>query len=210
MRAEGVEAARPADGPGPTAVPPAAAPAPRQPLPARFWQYAGTIALLSCGVASFPLLAYHAQTTGLLTDAQVPVLFAVAMVIDGLAGLVVGRLYDRRGPFVLLGVPVAAALSVVAFSNDALWVWLGVAVWGLVHGILDSTVKAVVTELVPTGSRALAFGWLAFVRGMGLLVAGAVLGAAYDAGLGVLVPLVVGANTVAFVNLGVVLRRLPR
>lgn len=205
--ADGAEAA-PADGPGPTGERPVGAPAPRQPLPTRFWQYAGTIALLSCGVASFPLLAYHAQTTGLLTDAQVPVLFAVAMVVDGLAGLVVGRLYDRRGPLVLLGVPVVAALSVIAFSDNALWVWVGVAVWGLVHGILDSTVKAVVTELVPTGSRALAFGWLAFVRGMGLLVAGGVLGAAYDAGLGVLVPLVVGVNAVAFVGLGVVLRRL--
>ena len=32
----------------------------------------------------------------------------------------------------------------------------------------------------------------------------------YDAGLGVLVTLVVGANTVAFVGLAVVLRRLPR
>jgi hypothetical protein len=35
-------------------------------VPARFWQYAATIAILSCGTASFPLLAYHAQTRGLL------------------------------------------------------------------------------------------------------------------------------------------------
>lgn len=45
-------------------------------------------------------MAFHAQTTGLLPDALVPVLFALAMAVDGLSGLVVGRIYDRRGPLV--------------------------------------------------------------------------------------------------------------
>lgn len=36
-------------------------------LPRAFWQYVAAIAVLSCGVASFPLLAYHAQTRGLLS-----------------------------------------------------------------------------------------------------------------------------------------------
>ena len=33
-----------------------------QPLPALLWRYLGAVAVLSCGVASFPLLAFHAQT----------------------------------------------------------------------------------------------------------------------------------------------------
>ena len=177
-------------------------------LPARFWQYAGTIAVLSCGIASFPLLAYHAQTTGLLTDAQVPILFAVAMFVDGASGLVMGRIYDRSGPRTLLAVPIAAGASVIAFSQNVVWVWVGVAIWGIVNGVLDSTVKAVVTELVPARTRAIAFGWLAFVRGAGLLVAGALLGAAYDQGIVYVVTLVLAANTVALVGLAVVLRRL--
>jgi MFS family permease len=187
-------------------------PAPPDPhrLPGRFWQYAATIAVLSCGIASFPLLAYHAQTTGLLTDAQVPILFAVAMFVDGASGLVMGRVYDRRGPLTLLAVPIAAAASVIAFTQSVLWVWVGVAIWGVVNGVLDSTVKAVVTELVPSRTRAVAFGWLAFVRGAGLLVAGGVLGAAYDQGVAYVVTLVVAANTVALVALAVLLRRLAR
>lgn len=179
-------------------------------LPARFWQYAATIAVLSCGIASFPLLAYHAQTTGLLTDAQVPILFAVAMFVDGASGLVMGRIYDRTGPQTLLAVPIAAGASVIAFSQNVVWVWVGVAIWGVVNGVLDSTVKAVVTELVPTRTRAIAFGWLAFVRGAGLLVAGALLGAAYDQGIGYVVTLVLAANTAALIGLAVVLRKLAR
>lgn len=177
-------------------------------LPARFWHYVITIGVLSCGVAAFPLLAYHAQRTGLLTDAQVPILFAVAMAVDGAAGLVMGRIYDRRGPLTLLAVPVAAACSAVAFTDNPALVWIGVAVWGIVNGVLDSTVKAVVTELVPADTRAIAFGWLALLRGLALLIAGALLGAAYDVSPHLAIAVIVAANAVSLVGLATVLRRL--
>jgi MFS family permease len=176
-------------------------------LPATYWQYVAVVAVLSGGIASFPLLAFHAQQYGLLSDAGIPLLFAAAMAVDGISGLLVGRLYDARGPVVLLAVPVAAALSVVAFSADVVLVWVGVAVWGVVNGVLDSTVKAVVSELVPSARRAVAFGWLAFVRGAGLLVAGVALGAAYDAGRGCVVGLILAANAVALTGLVTLLGR---
>jgi len=189
---------------------PQSAIAPPRRLPAQFWLYAAAIAVLSAGIASFPLLAYHAQTSRLLSDAQVPILFAVAMLVDGASGLVMGRAYDRYGPRTLLLVPVAAAVSAIAFTQNVALVWIGVAVWGIVNGILDSTVKAVVTELVPSARRAIAFGWLAFVRGAGLLVAGAVLGLAYDQGTVVLMTVIIVADALGFAGLVVVLRRLSR
>ena len=177
-------------------------------LPPLLWQYVGAIAVLSLGVASFPLLAFHAQTQGLLTAAQVPVVFALAMLVDGVSGLLMGRVYDRRGPKVLLVAPVAAGVAAIAFTHNATLVWVGVAVWGVVNGVLDSTVKAVVTELVAPAERAIAFGWLAFVRGLGLLVAGAALGLAYDQSITLVVWLVLGANVVALTALAWVVARL--
>lgn len=179
-------------------------------LPARFWQYVAAVAVLSLGVAPFPLLAFHAQTHGLLTDALVPVVFAVAMATDGLSGLLVGRLYDRYGPLVLLTVPITAGIAAIAFGGSPVLIWIGVAVWGLVNGVLDSTVKAVVTELVPSTSRAIAFGWLAFVRGCSLLIAGATLGAAYSASITLAITVVIAANIIGFIGLLLVLRRLPQ
>ena len=177
-------------------------------LPPLLWQYVGAIAVLSLGVASFPLLAFHAQTQGLLTAAQVPVVFALAMLVDGVSGLLMGRVYDRRGPKVLLVAPVAAGVAAIAFTHNATLVWVGVAVWGVVNGVLDSTVKAVVTELVAPAERAIAFGWLAFVRGLGLLVAGAALGLAYDQSITLVVWLILGANAVALTALTWVVARL--
>lgn len=173
----------------------------RRPLPARFWEYAVAIAILSCGVASFPLIAFHAQARQLLSDPMVPVLFAIAMFVDGVAGLVVGHVYDRRGPKVLLTVPLAACGAAVAFADSAWLVWLGVAVWGVVNGILDSTVKAAVTALVEPSSRALAFGWLSLMRGLGLLLAGGILGAAYDHSVALAVGLIIVANLAALIGL---------
>ena len=177
-------------------------------LPLLLWQYIGTIGLLSLGIASFPLLAFHALTQHLLTSAQVPLLFALAMMVDGLSGLLMGRFYDRLGPQVLLVVPVAAGVAAIAFTQNATLIWVGVAVWGLVHGVMDSTVKAVVTGLVVPASRSIAFGWLALVRGFGLLAAGASLGFAYDQSISVAIWLILIVNTAAMAVLVWVLARL--
>jgi MFS family permease len=177
-------------------------------LPLLLWQYIGAIAVLSLGIASFPLLAFHAQTQGLLTLAQVPVLFALAMLVDGVSGLMMGRVYDRRGPKVLLVVPVAAGLAAIAFTDHPTLVWVGVAVWGVVNGVLDSTAKAVVTELVGPSARSVAFGWLAFARGLGLLLSGVVLGLAYDQSTSLVVGLILGINAVALAVLAWVLARV--
>jgi MFS family permease len=177
-------------------------------LPLLLWQYVGAIALMSLGIASFPLLAFHAQTQELLTPAQVPVLFALAMLVDGVSGLLMGRVFDRSGPKVLLVVPVAAGVSAMAYTDNAILIWVGVAIWGVVNGVLDSTVKAVVTELVPPTGRSIAFGWLALARGLGLLLAGVVFGLAYDQSITLVVWLILGINTLALAVLGWVLARL--
>lgn len=208
---DGPSAAEPAGAPEPAAPPEpgrAAVPAPRRPMPPLVREYVLAVGILSAGVASFPLLAFHAVEGSLLTEPRIPLLFALAMAVDGASGLLVGHRYDRRGHGVLLIVPVAAALSALAFTDRTWALWVGVGIWGAVNGILDSTVKAVVTDLVPGDGRAVAFGWLSFARGIGLLVAGGVLGAVYDTGPERVIVLIVLVNVVAFGLLTHVLRRI--
>jgi MFS family permease len=180
----------------------------RPPLPRLLWQYVAAVGVLSAGVAPFPLLALHAQGSGLLSAPQVPVLFALAMVVDGLTGLVAGPAYDRMGPVVLVLVPVAAAVAAISFARSPVLVWAGVAVWGMVNGVLDAVVKAVVTELVGPGARSTAFGWLALVRGAGLLAAGALLGVAYEHGAGLAVGFLLTVNALGLLALVRVLRAI--
>lgn len=40
---------------------------------------------------------------------------------------------SARAPITLVAVPIAAALSAIAFTGDRTLVWIGVAVWGIVN-----------------------------------------------------------------------------
>jgi hypothetical protein len=111
---------------------------------------------------------------------------------------------------VVLAVPLCAATAAVSFSFRAALVWVGVAAWGAVNGILDSVVKAVITGLVPAEARAAGFGWLAFSRGTGLLAAGAALGLAYEKGPLVAAGLLLVVNLTGAVLLGGLVRSLAR
>lgn len=175
-------------------------------LGASFWRYAAMVAVLSCGLIPFPLLAFHAERVNVLTAAQIPLAFAIAMAVDGATGLLMGRLYDRHGSRVLLAVPIAAATSAIAMTTSGVGIWFSIAIWGAVAGVMDSTMKAVVTELVPQARRAIGFGWLALVRGGGLLLSGSLLGLAYDINRASVIVIVLVANAIAIVGLARILR----
>src|ERR1019366_1589140 len=96
------------------------------------------------------------------------------------------------------------------FTHNATLVWVGVSIWRVVNGVLDSTAKALVTEPVAPAARSVAFGWLALARGLAVLVAGVGLGEAYDQSTALVVWLVLGANAAALTALVSVLARLPR
>ena len=68
--------------------------------------------------------------------------------------------------------------------------------------------KSVVTELVPANTRAVAFGWLALLRGVALLIAGGLLGAVYDISPAYTMALIVVANVIALAGLVPILRRI--
>ena len=64
-------------------------------LPKIYWLYAGFSFFATMGFVNFVLMAYHFKSKNVLSDAQIPLFYAVAMGIDGLAALVIGKIYDR-------------------------------------------------------------------------------------------------------------------
>jgi len=113
---------------------------------------AGTLGLMTFGVIS-----YHLVAAGLVAGAVVPVVYAGAMGAEALAALGTGAAYDRVGGRVLLAMPVLVALvPPLAFAGALPAVLTGVAVWGLATGILASTVKALVSDIVPSSRLATA------------------------------------------------------
>jgi MFS family permease len=62
-----------------------------------YWLYIIAAALIAAGFADFALIAYHFQKVALVSAALIPIFYAVAMGVDGVAALVFGRLFDKLG-----------------------------------------------------------------------------------------------------------------
>ena len=93
------------------------------------------------------------------------------MVADAVSALANGWLYDRVGPRALAVLPVlSAAVPVLAFTRSLTLAVVGSLLWGAAVGIQESTLRAVVADLVPSRRRATAYGIFAGVLGVAALV----------------------------------------
>lgn len=176
-------------------------------IPLTFLLFSVSTALTTFGLVGFGLISFHLTEDGLVPLAAVPLVYALGMAIAAVAALASGRLYDRSGAAVLLVVPVmAAAVPALSLAPTLLAVLIGVGLWGAATGIQDSTVKALVADLVAAPRRGTAYGLFAVFQGAGTFAGAALAGALYpDAGL--LSLATVPAQVVAFVVLGAVVLR---
>ncbi|NJL23610.1 MAG: MFS transporter, partial [Leptolyngbyaceae cyanobacterium SM1_3_5] len=60
-------------------------------LPRHFWIYWAGVMLVGFGFADFPLIAFHWQNTNLIAATTIPLFYAVAMAMDAIAALLLGR-----------------------------------------------------------------------------------------------------------------------
>jgi MFS family permease len=177
-------------------------------LPRRFWYFAGFTTLTMAGFATFGVLSFHLATRGLVAFAVIPVVYAAAMGVDALAAVLTGLLYDRFGNPVLFALPVCAALvPVLAFGSSTGFAVAGCLLWGAALGIQESTMRAVVADLVGADRRATAYGVFAAAAGGAVLVGGVLTGVLYARSTFALIVVLIALQVLAFLVLRRTLRR---
>lgn len=143
------------------------------------------------GFATFGgVLSFHLVARNILPAAAVPLVYAAAMGADAVAALVTGWAYDKVGAKVLGSLPVLAALvPVLAFTDSVVAVIAGALVWGgAAVGVQESTLRAVVADLVPPPRRATAYGLYAAIIGVATAVGGGALtGLLYEVSIPILI-----------------------
>ncbi|HEY6809793.1 MAG TPA: MFS transporter [Propionibacteriaceae bacterium] len=180
-------------------------------LPRVFWLFAGAAAAASAGLVTFAVISYHLTQDQVVPVAAVPVIYAAAMAAEALTALGSGWLFDRTRGGALLGLPLlVTAVPVLAFASAPMIAIIGALVWGAAGGILDSTVKALVADLVPAPRRATAYGVFAAVQGAAAIAGGVMAGALYQHSLPILIAAVAATQVVALVLLIATLRRQQR
>ena len=157
------------------------------------------------------MISFHLTRDQVVPVATVPLIYAAAMAAEALAALATGWLFDRVKGRVLLVLPfLVAAVPPLAFTNSAGAVLVGVLIWGSAMGVQDSTVKALVADLVPATRRATAYGIFAAVQGAAAALGGAMAGLLYEHSLPALILAVSATQVAALALLVITLRRTPR
>lgn len=142
--------------------------------------YALFTALTMAGFVVFPLLAYHFKALAIIPDAEIPVFYAIAMAVDAIAALAVGKAYDRYGVTVLVLVPVTGILiPLVAFSSSYGLALAGAVLWGVSMGMQETVLRAAVADFTPPGGRGFAYGVFNTIYGGAWFAGSVVLGVLY-------------------------------
>lgn len=201
----------PAPGSPATGTDPAAAgsaPTAHVPLPRRFYLFATSSAACTLGLMTFGIISFHLVDAGLVRAAVVPVVYAAAMAAAAVAALVTGFAYDRWDARVLLALPFLVATVPILSLAGRLWVAVaGVLVWGAAVGVQESTVKALVADLVPSSRLATAYGVFAAFEGAAALAGGGLAGWLYDGSRADLVTVIALCQALSLVLLLTVFRR---
>ena len=180
----------------------------RGPLPARFWWYAGFTALNMTGYATFAVLAYHLHARHVVSDATIPVIYALAMGMAALAALGSGWLYDRIGLRGLVIIPLlTAAVPFLSFSTTPALVWIGAALWGAAVGVHESTMRAAVADLVPSARRGAGYGTFTAIYGLAWLAGSTAIGVLYSHSISSATTFIVALQALALVAFVPVARR---
>jgi MFS family permease len=148
-------------------------------LPPAFWIVCTAGGLLAAGTVDFALISFHYARTGVASAAVIPLVYSLAMAVEGVAALGLGFLLHRSGPIALL---LTIAMSVIAapvlfFARGHAW-W-AVAAWSSGMGGQYAVLRALIPGYVPAAIRGSAFGWFNTIFGICWCAGSAAMGILY-------------------------------
>lgn len=152
-------------------------------MPMMFWVAVAVAGVLTLARFSEAFLVLKAQNVG-IPVAFVPVVMVVMSAVYALAAYPAGALSDtlgRRGVLIAGTATLIVADIVLALSSGAVWLLIGVALWGLHMGLTQGLLSAMVADTAPAELRGTGFGLFNLAAGIALLLASVGAGALWDA-----------------------------
>lgn len=146
-----------------------------------FWIYLAAVSFVAAGFVDFPLIAFHFKKASIMPDGWIPILFSIAMAIDGLSALVAGRVFDRFG---IKSLAYFSALTSFAtplvFLGGSTSGLAGMILWGINLGAQESVMRAAVADLASSEKRGTAYGIFNTGFGLAWFLGSAIMGYLYD------------------------------
>ena len=155
-----------------------------------FWVYCLFTFLASFGLVAYSIIGFHLKESGVIPDAGITTLYSVAMIVDAVMALVIGRIYDkvkqrtgnkRAGLLTLAFIPpVTAAVPFLTLGGSAAMAVAGLVLYGIVLGTHETIMRSAIADLTAFKKRGTAYGIFNAIYGLGLFCGSAAMGALYD------------------------------
>ena len=172
-----------------------------------FILYIAGISLFAFGFIDYSIIIMHvlrtyshlasglSETSALVSTGSLPLLYAGAMLVDAVAALFFGMMYDKNGVKALVwSTVISAPFAVFVFAFDSVpMLLIGVAPWGVGMGAQESILKAAVTSTVPKASRATGYGVFECSFGAFWFLGSWLMGVLYD----VSIPAMIAVSVIA-------------
>jgi len=162
-----------------------------------FWLYTIFTFLATLGFTNFALIGYHFKTRHVLTDAQIPLFYAIAMAVDALVALIIGKTYDifkaknkneNGGLFTLIIIPIFSLfIPILAFSESYTLALSAAIIWGIVMGSHETIMKSAVADLTTFKKRGTGYGIFNTAYGLAMFIGASLMGLLYEKSLVLLI-----------------------
>ncbi|MBR4232267.1 MAG: MFS transporter [Oscillospiraceae bacterium] len=176
-----------------------------------FILYIAGISLFAFGFIDYSIIIMHvsrtyselapglSETSSLVSTGTLPLLYAGAMLVDAVAALFFGLIYDKKGVKALVWSTILSApFAILVFAFDSIPTLLvGIALWGVGMGAQESILKAAVTSMVPKASRATGYGIFECSFGVFWFLGSWLMGVLYDASVPAMIAVSVAAQLAA-------------
>ena len=173
-----------------------------------FWVYTVFTFVTTLGFANFALVGFHLKARHVLTDAQIPLFYALAMGVDAVAAVAIGKTYDifkskrnneKAGLITLVVIPAFSLLIPgLIFSTKYSWVLAGVIIWGIVMGCHETIMKSAIADLTPLKKRGTGYGVFNAAYGLAIFIGSALVGFLYDYSIPAVIVISIMVEIMAF------------
>lgn len=146
-----------------------------------YWLYLIAVSLIAAGFADYPLIAFHFQKTSQVSTEMIPILYAIAMGVDAIAALVLGRYFDKFGMKTLVISTILSMLfAPLVFMGNLVTAIIGMICWGVGMAAQESVMRAVLANILPAAKRATGFGVFNATFGVFWFLGSFLMGWLYD------------------------------
>lgn len=196
----------------------------KKPLPDKitrtFWIYCIFTFVTTLGFLNFAIIGYHLKAHSIVTDAQIPLLYALAMAVDAVIGLIIGKWYDllkirfdndHAGLLLLIILPIfTATLPIFTLSYHVSFIIAGVVLWGIVMGTHETIMKAGIADITSIRKRGTGYGIFNMMYGIAIFLGSAAAGFLYEYSVNLLIILMVVVELAAVPVFLVLRKRVKR